>query len=61
MGDSVTNGKGFNRKDTTEKMPMPDADFWWQEHLLVCIRFKDGRIRRYPMFHIWYIETIPDK
>jgi len=48
-------------KDTTKKIPMDDAEFWWQEHLLLCIRFKDGRIRHYPMFHIWYLETIPGK
>ncbi len=42
-------------KDTTSKITM-DVDFYWQEGNCLCVRFKDGRIRMYPMCHIWYLE-----
>ena len=43
-------------KDTTEKIPLPDAEFMWQEGECFCARFKDGTERSYPMRHIWYVQ-----
>lgn len=43
-------------KDTTEKIPLPGAEFVWQEGRCFVVRFKDGTERSYPMDHIWYIQ-----
>lgn len=43
-------------KDSTAKIELSDVDFYWQEGNCLCVRYKDGRIREYPMVHIWYRE-----
>ena len=51
----------ISAKDTTAKIKM-EVDFYWQEGNCLCVRFKDGRIRMYPMAHIWYLEiALPQK
>lgn len=44
-------------KDTTSKMEL-EVDLYWQEGNCLCVRFPDGRIRMYPMVHIWYLEIL---
>lgn len=43
-------------KDTSAKIELKDVSFYWQEGYCLCVRFRDGRIREYPMLHIWYRE-----
>jgi len=43
-------------KDTTCKVEL-EVDFYWQEGNCLCVRFKDGHIRMYPMVHVWYLEA----
>lgn len=45
-------------KDTTDRIEL-EVEFYWQECNCLCVRFKDGRIRMYPMVHIWYLEILP--
>lgn len=47
-------------KDTTAKITL-DVDLYWQEGNCFCVRFRDGRIREYPMIHIWYREIVKEK
>ena len=50
----------LSAKDTTAKITL-DAGFYWQEGNCLCVRFMDGRIRMYPMCHIWYLEICPEE
>lgn len=45
-------------KDTTDLITL-EVDAYWQECECLCVRFKDGKIRMYPMRHIWYLEIQP--
>lgn len=44
-------------KDTTAKIEIA-VTFYWQEGNCLCIKLADnGKIRMYPMCHIWYFEV----
>ncbi len=46
-------------KDTTAKIVVTEVSLYWQEGNCFCLRDKEGRIRMYPMCHIWYLEIAP--
>jgi hypothetical protein len=44
-------------KDTTSKMILTNVESFYQEGRTLVIVFTDGRIRNYPLEHLWYYES----
>ena len=47
-------------KDTSNSMMLENVTYHWQEGNCICVEFRNGLIRSYPMVHIWYIEVYQD-